>query len=229
MALHFEPDPNPVVYFACPCCTVCARPVWVVCISQVRGWPRAVVSLAASMPYTMSAVAHLAVHVVQVYVHCMACKCMSYSRAPFQLSSCQAYRFLPACSSSTVQLMRAADYYFQHLDRKVQVVVVSDAGLSGNPLSPAAPQQQATDTAETLAAINTSDDELDQLLQGGGPEDFDLGALQPLQSCDPQQTPQPHQVWFLVCFVFAGHTYTLMTSTSCTGCIARCQSRSSVP
>lgn len=95
--------------------------------------------------------------------------------------------------------MRAADYYFQHLDRKVQVVVVSDASLSGNPLNPAAPQQQATDTAASLPAINTSDDELDQLLQGGGPEDFDIGALQPLQSCNPQRTPQPPQVWSLVC------------------------------
>lgn len=88
--------------------------------------------------------------------------------------------------------MRAADYYFQHLDRKVQVVVVSDANLSGNPLNPTAPQQQSTDTAVPLAATNTADDELDQLLQGGGPEDFDLGGLQPLQSCNPQ-------VWSLVC------------------------------
>lgn len=104
--------------------------------------------------------------------------------------------------------MRAANYYFQHLDQKVQVVVVSDAtanqqtassGLLGNLSNPAASQQQATDIAVPLAASEISDDELDELLQGGGPEDFDLGALKPLQPCGPIQTPQPPQVWSLVC------------------------------
>lgn len=106
-----------------------------------------------------------------------------------------------------MQLMRAANYYFQHLDKKVQVVVVSDAtahhhtvssGLPGNLPQPAASQQQATDTAVPPAAIETSDDELDQLLHGGGPEDFDLDALKPLQSCGPEQ-PQSPQVRSLVC------------------------------
>ena len=104
-----------------------------------------------------------------------------------------------------MQLMRAAKYYFQHLDKQVQVVVVSDAtanqhtdssGLPGNLSKPAASQQQATDTALPLAAIETSDDELDKLLQGG-PEDFDLGALKPLQSS--LHRTQPSQVRSLMC------------------------------
>lgn len=100
--------------------------------------------------------------------------------------------------------MRAANYYFQHLDKKVQVVVVSDATANQQTASPgslskaAASQQQATDTAVPLSGTETSDDELDKLLQSGGPGHFDIGALKPLQLCGPQQTPQTPQVWSLV-------------------------------
>lgn len=106
--------------------------------------------------------------------------------------------------------MRAANYYFQHLDKQVQVVVVSDAttnqqtasgGMVGHLSKPVASKQQATDSAVPLATIGTSDDdELDKLLQGGGPEDFDVGALRPLQSCSPVETPQTPHVWCLVCY-----------------------------
>ena len=103
--------------------------------------------------------------------------------------------------------MRAANYYFQHLDKKVQIVVVSDAtanqqtsssGLPGNLSKPAALHQQGIDTAVPLGAIETSDDELDKLLQGGS-QDFDLDALKPVQLSNPQQTPQRPQVQSLVC------------------------------
>lgn len=96
--------------------------------------------------------------------------------------------------------MRAANYYFQHLDRKVRVVVVSDAtanqqttsGGSPSKLSqPAAPQPQATLTS---TAAENPDDELDKLLLGEGPEDFDLDALKALQSCTPQKATHTPQV-----------------------------------
>ena len=86
--------------------------------------------------------------------------------------------------------MRAANYYFEHLDQKVQIVVVSDTfsprktATKSTPATPAKPvaQQQASTAADQHAA--DADAELDKLLSVHGPGDFDLEALM------PQHVPQ---------------------------------------
>lgn len=100
---------------------------------------------------------------------------------------------LPACSSSTVQLMRAADYYFQHLDCKLPIIVLSDSATKAQQPSnttgsipqsefTTTPQQGQPNTGPDVlpSAITNGigDDELDSLLQGGSTDDFNLEALQ---------------------------------------------------
>lgn len=103
--------------------------------------------------------------------------------------------------------MRAANYYLQHLDHKVQVIVVSDvaarqqpafSGTPSNHSRPVPEGQRVPDTSTLHAAHVNSDDELDQLLQSGGPEDFDLGAPAPAHSCTHVQTSQGSQVGLTV-------------------------------
>ena len=116
----------------------------------------------------------------------------------------EAYNQLLACSSSNLQLMRAAEYYFQHLGCSTPVILLSDnsssqqAQLGGaivRPKSPlaAAPQWAQTDTPTDSAQHGTvydgmGDDELDSLLTGGSADDFDIEALQ--QSSVVRDTPK---------------------------------------
>jgi len=106
----------------------------------------------------------------------------------------EAYNQLLACSSSNLQLMRAAEYYFQHLGCNTPVILLSDDSSSQQvqlgsatvrPKSPlaAAPQWAQTDiptdSAQHSAVHNgMGDDELDSLLTGGSTDDFDFEALQ---------------------------------------------------
>ena len=99
--------------------------------------------------------------------------------------------------------MRAANYYFQHLDQKVPVVVVSDAQATqdavpnGTPATSstlAAVQQQGRDTALTQANVGDVVDELDKLLDSEGLDSFDLQALKPEQLHTHSQSQQTQQV-----------------------------------
>ena len=115
---------------------------------------------------------------------------------------------LPACSSSNMQLMRAADYYFQHLDQKVQVVVVSNSLADQHSASdnipqqlskPATAQQHSSATPSLHPAVTSIDEELDKLLLSGGTEDFEVEALRPVQPqasspTTPSRQVSPHAV-----------------------------------
>ena len=102
-----------------------------------------------------------------------------------------------------MQLMRAANYYFQHLDQKVPVVVVSDAeatqhavsnGTSATSTKSAAVQRPDRHTAPAPAAAEYADDELDKLLNSEGLDSFDLQACKPEQPHMHLQTQQIQQV-----------------------------------
>ena len=106
----------------------------------------------------------------------------------------EVYNQLLACSSSKLQLMRAAEYYFQHLGCSTPVILLSDnpssqegqlSSATVRPKSPlaAAPQWTQTDTPTDSSQHSAvydgmGDEELDSLLTGGSTDDFDIEALQ---------------------------------------------------
>ncbi len=106
----------------------------------------------------------------------------------------EAYNQLLACSSSNLQLMRAAEYYFQHLGCNIPVILLSEdsssqhAQLGSAVVRPksslaVAPQWAQTDTPTDSSQHSAvydgmGDEELDSLLTGGSTDDFDIEALQ---------------------------------------------------
>ena len=106
----------------------------------------------------------------------------------------EAYNQLLACSSSNLQLVRAAEYYFQHLGCNTPVILLSDdsssqqAQLGSTAVRPkpslaAAPQWAQTDIPTHSAQLSAvydgmGDEELDSLLTGGSTDNFDIEALQ---------------------------------------------------
>ena len=91
---------------------------------------------------------------------------------------------LVACSNSKAQLLRAAEYYFNHLDGKVPVVLLSDdvtlpaSNLNGGNTQHAQhepgklPEQQSDQLG-----VQTDEDVLDSMLEQQFPGMFDLSAL----------------------------------------------------
>ena len=83
--------------------------------------------------------------------------------------------------------MHAANYYFQHLDCKIPIILISDVGdkqsHSGITAQPYLPQKAQPTAAAAYQEHNDSgyeitDDELDNLLQQGSSDDFNIDALQ---------------------------------------------------
>ena len=91
---------------------------------------------------------------------------------------------LLACSKSQAQLERAGQYYYNHLDGKVPVVVLSDIGSqpSSNLSATVTPHhaqhaQPGSATQHPAPEQYDDDDPLDSLLQTQCPDMFDLSAL----------------------------------------------------
>lgn len=94
--------------------------------------------------------------------------------------------------------MRAADYYFQHLDRRIPIILLSDStpnpGQSGDirirpdrplpTMSHTQPNQEAASGQHSAAGHGMGDEQLDSLLQSGSPDDFILEALQQDSAAD---------------------------------------------
>ena len=90
--------------------------------------------------------------------------------------------------------MRAANYYLQHLDCKLAVILLSDAAVTQQSPSTANTTRPRSDIPYTAQQVQTNshkgpqnlsalddgmgDDELDSLLQEGLTDDFNLGSLQ---------------------------------------------------
>lgn len=94
--------------------------------------------------------------------------------------------------------MRAADYYYRHLDRSIPIILLSDStpnpGQSGDirsrpdcplpTMSHAQPNQEAASGQHSAAGYGMDDEQLDSLLQSGSPDDFILEALQQDSAAD---------------------------------------------
>ena len=97
--------------------------------------------------------------------------------------------------------MRAADYYFQHLDRRIPIILLSDSTPNPAPsgdirsrldcplptMSHAQPNLDTGSGQHSTAGYGMGDEELDSLLQSGSPDELILEALQQDSAADHTQ------------------------------------------
>lgn len=95
-----------------------------------------------------------------------------------------------ACSSSKAQMLHAAEYYFQHLDGRIPLVVLSESSdhqstCHSNPTATQGAHRSSRQASDAHTPAQHAEDLLDSLLGDEASPMFDLTALEAAVSTTP--------------------------------------------